>query len=85
MADIAKNIEILEKIEFNHVKNASQNIKQALTIIKANPVNTKQIDEAKKQLEAALDNLRKFTETLNKQHSLVLNLKMEADDIEKGL
>jgi hypothetical protein len=85
MSDVAKNIEILEKIEFNHVKNASQNIKQALRILQAKPVNTKQLEVAQKQLETALDNMRKFTEVFNKQHSLVINLKLEAGDVEKGL
>jgi len=85
MSDVAKNIEILEKIEFNHVKDASQNIKQALKILQAKPVNTKQLEVAQKQLEAALENMRKFTEVFNKQHSLVISLKLEAGDVEKGL
>lgn len=87
MAEEEENIEVLEGMEFDHVKKTCDYIKRAIKQVEDVAVDGKveRLESIKKELTDAIAELKKFTAILNAQHYLVKDLKEKSEDITKSL
>ena len=85
MKELPRNIEALQGIGFDQIKKAANNLKRIKDIIDKSieKNNIKRLEDARKQVDRALEHLETFTEVLNMEREITLEIKEAGKAITK--